>query len=287
VDDEALERLGDELDARRRRELSRTSAQPLPAALQPLAKPSEGRYGICCSGGGIRSAAFNLGALQVLQAPENRILQRAKYLAAVSGGSYMAAGFAMVAKVDDPETDSDPDLVDDDAPPFHPGSPEEQYLRNRSSYMAPGFGGKLRLVARVILGVLVNLLYLGSILFVVGWIIGWLLYGEVLYEGLREARRPRPPDGWPSAWRPPPRSSGSRRSSGAPTTTRGRAGCCGWPWVAPSAPCWSACFSSPFRRCSSGCATCRTPVPRRPPPRTSAARARRPPSAARAPAHCS
>jgi hypothetical protein len=187
VDDEALERLGDELDARRRRELSRTSAQPLPAALQPLAKPSEGRYGICCSGGGIRSAAFNLGALQVLQAPENRILQRAKYLAAVSGGSYMAAGFAMVAKVDDPETDSDPDLVDDDAPPFHPGSPEEQYLRNRSSYMAPGFGGKLRLVARVILGVLVNLLYLGSILFVVGWIIGWLLYGEVLYEGLREA----------------------------------------------------------------------------------------------------
>ena len=45
--DEALERLGDELDARRRRELSRTSAQPLPAALEPLAKPSEGRYGIC------------------------------------------------------------------------------------------------------------------------------------------------------------------------------------------------------------------------------------------------
>ena len=185
--DEALGRLSDELDARRRGELSRTSAQPLPAALEPLALPSEGRYGICCSGGGIRSAAFNLGALQVLQAPENRILQRAKYLSAVSGGSYMAAGFAMVAKVDDPETDSDPALVTDEKPPFHPGSPEEQYLRNRSSYMAPGFGGKLRLVARVILGVLANLLYLGSILFVAGWLVGWLLYGELLYPGLREA----------------------------------------------------------------------------------------------------
>ncbi len=185
--DEALGRLSGEIDARRRGELSRSSAQPLPAALEPLALPSEGRYGICCSGGGIRSAAFNLGALQVLQAPENRILQRAKYLSAVSGGSYMAAGFAMVAKVDDPETDSDAALVTDEKPPFHPGSPEEQYLRNRSSYMAPGFGGKLRLVARVMLGVLVNLLYLGSILFVAGWLVGWLLYGELLYPGLREA----------------------------------------------------------------------------------------------------
>ncbi len=150
-----------------------------------LEAPAEGRYGICCSGGGIRSAAFNLGALQVLQAPENRILQRATYLAAVSGGSYMAAGFAMVAKVDGDE-DSDRDLVTDAAPPFHPGSPEERYLRNRSSYMAPGLGGKVRLVARVILGVLVNLLYLGSLLFVLGWVLGWLVYGELLYPGLRE-----------------------------------------------------------------------------------------------------
>ena len=194
--DEAVGRLSAELDARRRGELSRSSAQPLPAALEPLARPAEGRYGICCSGGGIRSAAFNLGALQVLQAPENRILQRAKYLAAVSGGSYMAAGFAMVAKFDDPEVDSDPDLVTDDAPPFHPGSPEEQYLRNRSSYMAPGFGGKLRLVARVLLGVLVNLLYLGSILFVAGWVVGWLLYGEILFPGLRDPGGSAPTAAW-------------------------------------------------------------------------------------------
>jgi hypothetical protein len=40
------------------------------------------RTGVCCSGGGIRSAAFNLGALQELQA--RKVLQTARYLSAVS-----------------------------------------------------------------------------------------------------------------------------------------------------------------------------------------------------------
>src|SRR4051812_43178992 len=40
------------------------------------------RIGICCSGGGIRSAAFNLGALQTLQGQGK--LDDARYLAAVS-----------------------------------------------------------------------------------------------------------------------------------------------------------------------------------------------------------
>ena len=180
--DEPSGLLDPELDARERRRLSERQSTPLAAELRVLETPTAGRYGICCSGGGIRSAAFNLGALQVLQAPENKVLQRATYLAAVSGGSYMAAGFAMVV---DGEEASDRDLVTDEQPPFHPGSPEEQYLRNRSSYMAPGLGGKVRLVARVIVGVMVNLLYLGSILFVLGWVLGWLVYGELLYPGLR------------------------------------------------------------------------------------------------------
>jgi hypothetical protein len=59
----------------------------------------EERVGICVSGGGIRSAAFSLGALQALQ--EGRGLlkgpDRAAYLAAVSGGSYVAAAFAQVS----------------------------------------------------------------------------------------------------------------------------------------------------------------------------------------------
>ena len=40
-------------------------ANPLPR--RPLTDPKPGRVGIACSGGGIRSAAYNLGALQVLR----------------------------------------------------------------------------------------------------------------------------------------------------------------------------------------------------------------------------
>lgn len=159
-------------------------AEPLPSVLRVLEQPLVGRYGVCCSGGGIRSAAFNLGALQALQDHESQVLQRATYLAAVSGGSYIAAGLAMVAKVDGPDA-SDPSLVDDHAPPFGRLSPEEQYLRNRSSYMAPGALGKLRLAARVAMGVVVNLLFVGSALFVAGWVAGWVLSSRGLYHGLQ------------------------------------------------------------------------------------------------------
>jgi hypothetical protein len=203
--------LAPELDARRRHEATcrrrdrhvgssrivhwlkgGTRPEPVPSVIGVLEEPRAERYGICCSGGGIRSASFNLGALQVLQdRASGCVLQRATYLAAVSGGSYMAAGLAMVAKVGRPgegSDDSDPELVTEDAPAFCAGSPEEQYLRNRSSYMAPGVAGKLRLVTRVVLGAAVNLIYLGSVLFLVGWAIGWL-YGRWWYPGLetREA----------------------------------------------------------------------------------------------------
>lgn len=62
---------------------------------EPVLDPVPGRIGICCSGGGIRSAAYNLGALQALQ--EEGVLEHAEYVAAVSGGSYIAASYATVA----------------------------------------------------------------------------------------------------------------------------------------------------------------------------------------------
>ena len=131
--------------------------------------------GICCSGGGIRSAAFNLGALQVLTG--NGVLQRAKYLSAVSGGSYIAASLFMVAKRTGKDgDDSDPDVIDAEHPPFHPGSPEEQYLRNRSSYLAPGGLGKLFLFYRVLMGLLFNLFFLGLIVGAAGLALGAHFY---------------------------------------------------------------------------------------------------------------
>ena len=132
--------------------------------------------GVCCSGGGIRSAAFNLGALQELQ--KDGTLQGAKYLSAVSGGSYIAAAFCMVAKTwrtDGPRTDdSDPGLVTDAAPPFQPGSPEEQYLRNHLSYLAPDAMARVYLALRMLAGMTVNTLFIGLPVFVLGLLAGWL-----------------------------------------------------------------------------------------------------------------
>jgi hypothetical protein len=157
---------------------------PAPAFIGPLEEPPERgeapRTGICCSGGGIRSAAFNLGALQSLRADDE--LQNAKYVSAVSGGSYIAAALAAVGLRWDPKTnggqtptkeqrgwdDSDPRLFDRTTPPFYPGSPEEQYLRNRSTYIAPTGVAKLYLALRIAGGLVWNLVFLGLAVFAAG-----------------------------------------------------------------------------------------------------------------------
>jgi hypothetical protein len=136
--------------------------EPPVSHLGPVEQPDATKpaIGVCCSGGGIRSASFNLGVLQAIQQAGR--LEKIKYLAAVSGGSYIAAAFAMVAKNDKPD-DSDPALVTRRHPAFERGSPEEQYLRNRASYMAPTGTGKLLLAWRVVLGLLVNLVLIAAV----------------------------------------------------------------------------------------------------------------------------
>src|SRR3954470_14770926 len=50
---------------------------PLPSYRGPVEPPHAGKTGICCSGGGIRSAAYNLGALQALHESTEKELQKA------------------------------------------------------------------------------------------------------------------------------------------------------------------------------------------------------------------
>jgi hypothetical protein len=108
-------------------------------------EPDPERVGICCSGGGIRSAAYSLGALQRLQ--QEGVLQKATYLAAVSGGSYIAAAMTLARR--------------SAAMPFAPGTPEEQYLRNRTTYLVPHGGEAVFLGYRMLLGVAINVAPLG------------------------------------------------------------------------------------------------------------------------------
>ena len=109
--------------------------------------------GICSSGGGVRSAAFNLGALQAFPTAER---DKVRWITAVSGGSYMAAAW-----------------VRNGATAWERHSPRESHLRRNASYLAPGFGGKLWALARFLFGFALNLglviLALGAVFVPYGW----------------------------------------------------------------------------------------------------------------------
>jgi len=145
--------------------------EPVPSFEGTVEDPREGKLGICCSGGGIRSAAFSLGALQVLQ--ERDELERASYLAAVSGGSYIATAISLLRKTG--PDDSDGSLFAKKKP-FAAGSPEEQYLRNRCSYLAPTASDKIFLGLRLVLGLLLNLVFVALPLIGVGLLLAGLVY---------------------------------------------------------------------------------------------------------------
>jgi MFS family permease len=80
---------------------------------------------------------------------------------------------------------SDPEAFSEETPPFHPASPEEQYLRNRSSYMAPGALDKGRLLSRVILGALANVIFFGLCIFLLASLTGFIYVK--LFSGIDEA----------------------------------------------------------------------------------------------------
>ena len=147
-----------------------------PRAKQPVlgyeeeycaAPPTGRRIGISLSGGGIRSAAFNLGALQALQ--EEGVLGSADYLAAVSGGGYIAGALT----ISHAYAESD---AEDGHPLWAHGSPEERLLRRNTNYLAPGQAGRAWLVMNLLHGFVLN--YLPFLLsgFIAGRVVGWLAH---------------------------------------------------------------------------------------------------------------
>lgn len=151
--------------------------QPITAEPHPW-DPAADRVGICCSGGGIRSASFSLGALQALQ--EEGTLDRARYVTAVSGGSYIATAFAIA------NTESGPEA---DPPVFSEGSPEERHLRNNTSYLAPDGVARIAGGFRAVAGIAFNLLLIWLVLFVIAQPVGWFISSEWVHPRLR-AREP-------------------------------------------------------------------------------------------------
>jgi hypothetical protein len=153
--------------------------------------------GICFSGGGIRSASYCLGALQamgeagMLFGDRTTNPNRAKYLSAVSGGSYIATALTLVTKgpVDGANEFGDESITptttdpagSPDMRPFAPGTPEEQFIRHHTLYLTEAKGGIPGTIWRAILGLLLNVLLaawiVGTLALPLGWLYGWAWTG--------------------------------------------------------------------------------------------------------------
>lgn len=93
--------------------------------------------GICLSGGGLRAAMFSLGALQVLQEQRGLLYgpRAARWLAAVSGGSYIAATYAVNAHALHLAGDTSA------RPPLARDSPEERHVLTHGRYLVTPMPG--------------------------------------------------------------------------------------------------------------------------------------------------
>jgi hypothetical protein len=112
-------------------------------------------FSICFSGGGIRSAAFNLGVLQALA--EKRLLPKIDYLSTVSGGGYIGSWFMALLhrneNLEEVQKLLKPKIVFDEKDRTSPtkdgqaqasveqGEPQAiHHLRTHSNYLAPKVG---------------------------------------------------------------------------------------------------------------------------------------------------
>jgi hypothetical protein len=97
--------------------------------------------GLAFSGGGIRSATFNLGILQALG--ELRALRAFDYLSTVSGGGYIGSWFtALVHREGGGDVRTVEQLVATESPDGapRPDHPAVRYLRDYSNYLTPRRG---------------------------------------------------------------------------------------------------------------------------------------------------
>jgi hypothetical protein len=126
-----------------------------------------GDWAICCSGGGIRSAAYCLGALQSLDS--DGLLEKAKWIVGVSGGSYIASSRALVAHGLTPGTEP---------PAYAFGTPEERNLRDNTRYIAPNGATMLVGVLSLLLGAIATFILVMAPIYAFTHAWGWLLRGQ-------------------------------------------------------------------------------------------------------------
>ena len=102
------------------------------------------------------------------------LLDKAKLILGVSGGSYIAASRALVAHGLE-RSAARPGADPAELPPYAPGSPEEQHLRDNTRYLAPDAKTLLAGVLSLLFGVAVTLVLVLTPLFAAAHVWGWIL----------------------------------------------------------------------------------------------------------------
>ena len=152
----------------------------------PVVEDLLGAYsiGVCCWGGGIWWGAFNLGALLAL--PRSPAYERVTTVAAVSGGSYIAAGHALTAHrlARSPQPGPAGGGTGTAQLAYALRSPEEEHLRDHSRYLLPSWPVSAFGVLGLLLGLVVNLVLVGACLWVGGRLLGVLLRATGVLRGL-------------------------------------------------------------------------------------------------------
>jgi hypothetical protein len=120
----------------------------------------DGLVGLAFSGGGIRSATFNLGVLQALE--KCNLYKSVDYLSTVSGGGYL--GSCLSSLCASPSTNAKQTNQAEFPFKHSQGNPESdafRHLRNNANYMAPkGLFDLLKAPAILLRGVAINILIL-------------------------------------------------------------------------------------------------------------------------------
>lgn len=159
-----------------------------PVAHERLRPPAG--LGVCCSGGGIRAAAYAIGVLSELE--RHGTMRRARWLTAVSGGNYAATAWKL-AKTADPSRPAADDVIGwlgapiedprvrqrrNGAPITGNRSPQHRFLLN-------GPGGIGRSAIAALFYVAVNVVVLGALVAALSWPVGRLVGSAVIQPRLR------------------------------------------------------------------------------------------------------
>src|SRR6185436_4170313 len=113
-----------------------TDHQKMRSLYAAIHQQKPGTAALCLSGGGIRSATFNLGILQGLA--DHRLLNRLHYLSTVSGGGYIGSWLSSwIRRHHEGVVGVAEDLSREPSDPLQPEVNPIRYLREYSAYLAP------------------------------------------------------------------------------------------------------------------------------------------------------